>query len=364
MRDQEASIEKSQGDICADRDCHTHDDECESAAGQVFKIGEYPRLELSTQLVVAEAQRRGHRVEILDEKDNFIRVTGNGKIEYIKQATRTSADSYIAPLIMENKNLTKLILAECGIAVPEGKIYHSPDAAKADLPRWKKISCVVKPNTTNFGTAVSMMKLPFSEEDFAGAVDAAFKADSSVIVERMIPGDEFRFLVIGGRVRAVLHRVPANVVGDSVHTIEELVAIKNRSPLRGKGYVTPLERLQLGSAETEFLREHNIDRSHVPPASEKIFLRRNSNISTGGDSIDFTDTMHQSYKDIACAAAAAAGAKICGVDMIVGGYREEATGDSYSVIELNFNPALHIHDFPFEGNNREVEKHLLDLLDL
>lgn len=78
----------------------------------------YSGLELSTQLIIAEALHRGIEVEVLDWKDQFIRLKKDGHTEYIKQATRTSADTYIAPLLMENKEITKLILKEHGISVP------------------------------------------------------------------------------------------------------------------------------------------------------------------------------------------------------------------------------------------------------
>ena len=108
---------------------------------RMLAAGRYDSLELSTQLVIIEAELRGHRVEVLDSHDNFIRITGNGKIEYLKQATRTSADSYIAPLIMENKHLTKRILAENGIRVPTGEIFVNEEEAASRYRHWSGTSC-------------------------------------------------------------------------------------------------------------------------------------------------------------------------------------------------------------------------------
>jgi D-alanine-D-alanine ligase-like ATP-grasp enzyme len=83
-------------------------------------IESYEGMELSTQILIQEALGRGIEVEVLDAADNFIRLRRGNQLEYIKQATRTSADSYIAPLIMENKEVTKKILKEQGISVPAG----------------------------------------------------------------------------------------------------------------------------------------------------------------------------------------------------------------------------------------------------
>ena len=100
----------------------------------------------------------------------------------------------------------------------------------------------------------------------------------------------------------------------------------------------------------------------IPDNSETVYLRENSNISTGGDSVDYTDEISQHYKDIAVKSAEVVGAVICGVDMVIGDRNSPPKPSNYAIIELNFNPALHIHDFPYSGKNRQVEKKVLDLL--
>jgi D-alanine-D-alanine ligase-like ATP-grasp enzyme len=324
----------------------------------------FETLELSTQLVVKEALRRGHAVDVLDAASCFIRIRGNGRIEYLRQATRTSADSYVSPLIMENKKVTKLLLHEAGLRVPDGRDYRDLAALRADYAFWRGRDTVVKPNATNFGVAVALLPAPIAEGDYVAAAEAALAEDDTVLVEEMLHGQEYRLLVIGDAVRATLKRVPARVIGDGQSSIATLVHRKNDDPLRGKGYRSPLERLRLGAEEAAHLRAQGLSFDSVPPAGSEVFLRRNSNISTGGDSIDVTAAMHPGYRDLALAAAAAVGARICGVDMIVRDLVTGPTAGNYGVIELNFNPALHIHDFPFQGDNRQVEAHVLDLLGL
>lgn len=322
----------------------------------------YERMELSTQILIGEALDRGVEVEVLDEDDNFIRLKKGGRIEYVKQATRTSADTYIVPLIMENKEVTKLLLHEAGISVPKGITIKSLQEASDSFPLFSGRDVVVKPKSTNFGKGVVILKKPFSREEYLSAVEAAFKFDVSVMLEEFIPGREFRFLIIGGEVAAVLHRVPANVEGDGIHSIAELVEEKNKDPLRGKGYVTPLEKIKLGDTEKEYLRIQNRTTGYIPEKGETVFLRENSNISTGGDSIDFTDEMSREYKKIAVDAAEAVGARICGADIIIDDIDAIPEINNYGVIELNFNPALHIHDFPYKGERRYVGGKVLDLL--
>ncbi|PAW67278.1 MAG: bifunctional glutamate--cysteine ligase/glutathione synthetase [Opitutia bacterium Tous-C1TDCM] len=319
-------------------------------------------LELSTQVLIAEARGRGVEIELLDADDNFIALRRGGRTEYVKQATRTSADTYISALLMENKEVTKKVLRAAGLRVPAGEKFRELAAAEAAFPAYRGKKIVVKPNSTNFGEGVAILDAAADEAAYRAALAAAFALDASVLVEEFVEGREFRFLVIGGMTRAVLHRIPANVRGDGRATIRELVEVKNRHPYRGEGYRKPLERIRLEEVELAFLAGQGLGPGSVPADGATVFLRKNSNISTGGDSLDLTDTMPPVYRCWAEQATAAVGAAICGLDMIIPDVAADGAEAPYCILELNFNPALHIHDFPAEGMNRHVERHVLDLL--
>ncbi|MFW7394673.1 bifunctional glutamate--cysteine ligase/glutathione synthetase, partial [Vagococcus fluvialis] len=95
-----------------------------------------------------------------------------------------------------------------------------------------------------------------------------------------------------------------------------------------------------------------------------VYLRENSNVSTGGDSIDVTDDMDESYKKIAEEAVEALGAKICGIDLIIPDktIKGNKKDTSYGIIEGNFNPAMHMHIYPFAGTGRRLTMNVLELL--
>ena len=319
-------------------------------------------LELSTQLLLKAAIKRGIQFEILDREDNFIALTKNSHTEYVKQATKTSRDSYSTVLIMENKIVTKKILSKYGIRVPDGKAYHYVDEAITDFGEHQGKKIVIKPKSTNFGLGITIFTADFSLEDYRKAFEIAFKYDQTVLLEEYLTGKEYRFLVMGDEVVGILHRVPANVVGDGIHTIEQLVIDKNKDPLRGHGYKTPLELIHLGEVEEMFLKNQGKSITYIPKQGEVVYLRENSNISTGGDSIDFTDEIPDSYKQIALRAAKAAGAVFCGVDMVIDDIKEEAEGVNYGIIEINFNPAIHIHCYPYKGKNRKADDKILNIL--
>ncbi|PWX65314.1 bifunctional glutamate--cysteine ligase GshA/glutathione synthetase GshB [Clostridium perfringens] len=327
-----------------------------------FNLVGYEDLELSTQILILDAIKRGIEFNMMDRLENFISLSDGEKVEYVKQATKTSKDSYITALIMENKLVTKDILRENNIRVPKGKDYDNIDEAKKDFRLFKDEKIVIKPKSTNFGLGISIFPGEYSREDYDKAVEIAFREDSSILIEEFMTGKEYRFLVIGEEVVGILHREPANVIGNGESTIEELVFEKNKDPLRGRGYKTPLEKIKLGEIEEMFLKNQGLSFKYIPKNGEKIYLRENSNISTGGDSIDFTDKIHPSYKEVALKSAKAVKALICGVDMVIDNIEEEAKEKNHGIIELNFNPAIHIHCFPYKGENRKAGEKILDLL--
>jgi glutamate--cysteine ligase len=319
-------------------------------------------MELSTQLLLREAVKRGVSFEILDRKENFVRFKQNDNIQYIKQATKTSLDNYASILAMENKLVTKKILDEAGIRIPRGLEYTDAEKARAGFVVFKGKSVVIKPNQTNFGIGITILKDNIDEVIYQRAIDIAFEHDTTVLIEEFIEGKEFRIFVIGNEVVGILHRVPANVTGDGKLSVRELVQFKNQDPLRGKGYRTPLEKIQLGEAESMFLNSQQKNFDYIPAPGEIVFLRENSNISTGGDSIDVTDDIPDTYKRIAVQAARALNVKITGLDMIIKDYTQDATFDNYAIIEMNFNPAIHIHCHPYKGKNRKLNEKLMDVL--
>lgn len=320
----------------------------------------YEDMELSTQILLKEAVKRGITIELLDRADNFVALKKYGETEYVKQATKTTKDNYISVLLMENKVVTKKILKDKGINVPMGSEWYQLEDALCHLSDLKNKPIVIKPKSTNFGKGISIFPGGTKEEDLESAFKEAFKHDNTVLVEEFIKGKEYRFLVIGEEVVGILHRVPANVVGDGVHTIKELVSLKNQDPLRGKGYRRPLEKIHLDETARLFLKAQGLDFESIPEEGGCIYLRENSNISTGGDSIDYTDLICDHFKQLAVEASHAVGAKICGVDMMIENVADSKS--SYAVIELNFNPAIHIHSYPYKGKERNIAHKILKLL--
>ena len=329
-----------------------------------YQLAGFREMELSTQIFMFDAIQKGVQVKVLDESDQFLRLQFQDHVEYVKNANMTSKDSYIVPLIMENKTVTKKVLKEAGFRVPGGAEFSSMEEAVKAYPRFADQAFVIKPKSTNYGLGITIFKEGADLEDYQAGLAIAFHEDSSVLVEEFMPGTEYRFFVIDGEVQAIMLRVPANVIGDGIRTVKELVEEKNSDPLRGTNHRAPLELIQLGELEQLMLKEQGLTIESVPQANQIVYLRENSNISTGGDSIDMTDEFSEAYKKIAVSAVEALGAKISGIDLIIPDKEIDPTTDkkAYGIIEANFNPAMHMHVYPFAGKGRRLTMNVLKLL--
>ena len=323
-----------------------------------FQLPGYENLELSTQNLIADAIKYGIQFQVLDEVEQILKLTYGSHTEYIKEGNITHFDSALSHALMENKIVTKAILNTAGVQVPSGFEFHDLNDALRHFDQLPS-AFVVKPKSTNYGIGISIFKETTTQADYEEAVKIAFENDDAIIVETYAHGTEFRFYVQNGEVLAVLERFPANVVGDGVHSIQQLVAIKNTDIRRGEHHRTPLEKIKLGDVERLTLSLQGFDVQSVPKAQERVFLRENSNVSTGGDSIDRTEQVSDYYKAIAVKVAHALDVTITGVDIII---PDASQKGPYFVIEANQNPMMQMHLFPAIGKSRRVTESLIKLL--
>lgn len=334
----------------------------ENAFKRPFQLAGFTTMELSTQNLIFDAIQKGISVEILDEDDQFICLSYKNHQELIKNGNMTARDNYVTALAMENKLVTKKLLSKAGISVPKGYEFKSLDEALTIYPIIKKQAIVIKPKSTNYGLGISIFKQTVSFEDYKTALEFAFKEDNNVLIEEFVEGIEYRFYVLDHQVKAVLLRVPANVVGDGQKTIQALVDAKNDSIYRGENHRFPLEKIKLSGIEQLMLKAQNLTINSIPKKNQIVYLRENSNISTGGDSIDMTDEVDKSYHRIAEQVTRVLDTVVSGVDIIIKDREQTADTNNYKIIEANHNPMMQMHIYPYQGKSRRVTKMMIDYL--
>ncbi len=270
------------------------------------------------------------------------------------ETDRTSA---IAESISSDKDLTKSLLASCGVPVPQGRIVDSAEDA------WEAaedvgLPVVVKPVDGNHGRGVS---LDLSRrEDVEAAYALALEHGSEVIVERFIRGNEHRLLVVGNKVVAVARGEEAWVTGDGKSTILELIdAQLNTDPRRGLTEEFPLNKIIVAddAAIQLDLSRQGFTPDSVPADGKRVLIQRNGNVA-----FDCTDELHPELAEVVALAARVVGLDIAGVDLVAEDISRPLIGQDAAVVEVNAGPGLLMHLKPAQGEPRPVGAAIVDHL--
>jgi cyanophycin synthetase len=237
----------------------------------------------------------------------------------------------------------------CGVPVPEGQIVDSPQAAWTAAQDIGLPVCV-KPTDGNHARGVSLELS--RQEDIEAAYGIALAEGSEVIVERFILGQEHRLLVVGDQVVAINKGETASVVGDGVHTVQQLIELQiNSDPRRGEEEDFPLDTIRLEDHTTSVLelKRQGLNAGSVPEAGRSVLIMR-----TGNMSMDVTDLVHPDVAAQAVLAARVVGLDIAGVDLVVEDISKPLGPQGGAVVEVNAGPGLLMHLKPATGQPRPV----------
>jgi len=273
-------------------------------------------------------------------------------------AAEVDSTSAVSESIAQDKDLTKNLLRAAGVPVPLGRPAESvEDAWAAALEIGLPV--VVKPQDGNQGKGVTVNITDREHLELAYRVASEY---GQPMVERFLPGADFRLLVVGDKLVAAARRDPPQVIGDGVHTVAELVAIVNADPRRGDGHATALTRMRIDDIALARLKMQGHSPDSVPAKGERVVLRNNANLSTGGTATDVTDDVHPEVAARAVAAARMIGLDVCGVDVVCDNVLRPLEETGGGIVEVNAAPGLRMHLQPSYGKGRAVGEAIIDHL--
>ena len=328
----------------------------QAAIARLRDLDEDERMGPSTGAIVDAAVARGIPFRRLT-KGSMVQF-GWGSRQRRIQAAELDSTSAVAESIAQDKDLTKKLLRAAGVPVPLGRPASDPDDAWAAALEIG-LPVVLKPQDGNQGKGVTVNIM--TREQLDNAYRAAAE-HGEVLVERFLPGCDFRLLVVGNKLVAAARREPPQVVGDGVHTVRELVEIVNQDPRRGEGHATSLTKIRFDDIAVVRLGTQGLSPESVPPKGQRVILRNNANLSTGGTATDVTDEVHPEVAARAVAAAQMIGLDICGVDVVCETMLRPLEAQNGGVVEVNAAPGLRMHLSPSYGKGRMVGVAMVDEL--
>ncbi|MEO6321219.1 MAG: cyanophycin synthetase [Polaromonas sp.] len=328
----------------------------QAAIARLRDLDEDERLGPSTGAIVDAAVARGIPYRRLT-KGSMVQF-GWGSRQRRIQAAELDATSAVAESIAQDKDLTKKLLRAAGVPVPLGRPASDPDDAWAAAQE-VGLPVVLKPQDGNQGKGVTVNITTRAH------LDIAFRAAAEhgeVMVERFLPGCDYRLLVVGDKLVAASRREPPQVVGDGKHTVRELVDLVNQDPRRGEGHATSLTKIRFDDIAVARLDTQGLTPASIPAKGKRVILRNNANLSTGGTATDVTDEVHPAVAARAVAAAQMIGLDICGVDVVCESMLQPLETQNGGVVEVNAAPGLRMHISPSYGKGRAVGVAMIDEL--
>ncbi|MDJ0580383.1 cyanophycin synthetase [Crocosphaera sp.] len=314
----------------------------------------------STQTLVTEAEARN--IPWMPLSARAMVQLGYGVHQKRIQATLSEYSGILAVELACDKEGTKTILQDAGVPVPRGtsiQFFEELESAIADVGGYP---IVLKPLDGNHGRGITIDVN--SWEDAKEAYDIASKESKTrtVIVERFYQGSDHRLLVINGKLVAVAERVPAHVVGDDQHTIEELISITNEDPRRGEGHDNVLTKIKVDKTSLAVLEKQGLRLETVLNKGEIAYLRATANLSTGGIAIDRTDEVHPENLWMAERVAKIIGLDIMGIDVVTPDISKPVRDVDGVIVEVNAAPGFRMHVAPSQGLSRNVAAPVMDML--
>jgi cyanophycin synthetase len=319
------------------------------ALARLRELDEDVRLGPSTGAIVQAAAARGIPFRRLTE-GSLVQFGWGSRSRRI-QAAEIDRTGAIAETIAQDKTLTKRLLDAAGVPVPQGRPVADAEDAWAAMQEIGA-AVVVKPQDGNQGKGVTVNVA--TREQLEAAFATAAEYGSTVLVERFVPGHDFRLLVVGRKLVAAARRDPPHVIGDGMHTVRQLVDQVNTDPRRGDGHATSLTKIRFDDIALARLAQQGLSAESVPPQGTRIVLRNNANLSTGGTATDVTDDVHPEVAARAVAAAQMIGLDIAGVDVVCETMQKPLEEQGGAVVEVNAAPGLRMHLAPSFGKGRAV----------
>lgn len=324
---------------------------------ELQSINEGEALGPSTESIVNEAKKR--KIPVSKFKDSSLIILGQGCYQKKMWATVSSHTSNLGVDIAANKELTKNILEKSFVPVPKGlniKTLEELDDAIARL----EYPLVIKPHNGNHGRGI-LTHINDREKAIMG-FNLAKQVSSSIIVEHMISGDDYRFLVVDYKLVAVAKRTPALVTGDGEHTVQELLDIENQNPKRGSAHENVLTKIKVDDATLSILTEQNLTLNSIIPNGKIVYLKGTANLSSGGTATDVTGVVHPANIKLAERIARLIDLDICGIDIVAETVTAPITKTNGAVIEVNAGPGFRMHLEPTDGKPRNVAAAVIDML--
>lgn len=208
---------------------------------------------------------------------------------------------------------------------------------------------IVKPNGKSQGWGVCKA---YNKKEFMQAARALSERENVFLVQKVATGRDYRIVVLDDEIISAYQRLPLSISGNGRSTVQQLLRLKQQQfQLADRDTMLQLDDFRIANQ----LKRAGFSLHSVIQKGRHLELLPNANLSTGGDALDVTETMHPAWRKLAIRLSRDMNLRYCGVDVMTEGTLKEPP-KSYVVLEVNAAPGLDHYASSGASQRRIVEK--------
>ncbi len=269
--------------------------------------------------------------------------TPTGKRRYFRSMA-LDLNTQGSAAISTDKDYAVHFLKSMHYPVPEGRAFYSRTWCKeigSDNGLQKAVAyaiklgfpVITKPNSKSQGRGV---RLVHSKRELTKALNEIFQYDRIALVQKPVAGRDYRIVVLDGEIISAYERIPLSVLGDGRSSVLALLKQKQREYRK----IDRDTSIKFSDPRIpEKLARQKLKFSSVPSKDQRVFLLDNANLSSGGDAVDVTTTMHPRWRKLAAQIARDMNLRFTGIDIMTP-HGLETEPSKYWILEVNDTPGL------------------------
>lgn len=301
---------------------------------------------LASEIIAQVAPKLGLIVNIEPEYRYVGQIlTPDGRKFYFRN-TNFDLNGQGASEMARDKDYANYYMKLMGYNVPEGRAFYSPRWCKSigsdqnidagyTYAHDRGFPVIVKPNSKSQGFGVAKV---YTKTEYYRAMRYVFNEahDRVGVVQDVINGDDYRIVVLDDEIISAYRRVPLSITGDGKHSIIQLIEKKQQEfNKRQRDTIIPIDDYRIPAK----LQRSKMTMASIPERRQTIPLLDNSNLSTGGEAVDVTDSIHPTFSDLAIRLTKDMGLRYCGVDLMTPDPIDQPL-QHYTIIEINAAPGV------------------------
>lgn len=282
---------------------------------------------------------------------------GCGRGSQTTASISSSKDAFIAQNIQRDKWSTNTMIEALNLPLPKWQVIHNVSELERVFPTYEK-SLVIKPTglTGGHGVTVGLNTIEEARKAFKFAKDSG-KGKSAwqtkVMIQEQVKGEDYRLLVIDGKLEIATKRIPAFVVGDGKLTIKKLIEKENSDPRRDTTNPAHiLKPIVIDEPLKDYLKQQKLSLDSIPDKNQQVNVRKIASMSQGGITEDFTDQVGKEIKTIVESIASSIHAFVLGVDVMCLDISKPLTKENGAILEVNTMPESYLNFYPVLGKQR------------